>query len=88
MKIANYNQLRAAVFMDATKDPEVADALRYSDRCCLYDVIDGENQHGILVLTARTQLNDNVLTENGFDPATASAKLVLTLDRKTKCATF
>ena len=88
MKIADYNKLRAAVFMEATKNPEIADALRCSETCYLYDVADGKQQHGILVLTAKTQLNDNTLAAEGFDPATARAERVLTLNRQTKCATF
>lgn len=88
MKIADYNKLRAAIYAAAAKDPEVSDALLYNDRVYLYDVIDAKQQHGVLVLTIKTQLNDNTLTERGFDAATARAELIMTLDRKTKCATL
>lgn len=88
MKIADYNKLRISVFLEATKNQEIADALKYNDMCYLYDVVDAKQQHGVLVLTAKTQLNDNTLKENGFDAETARANLVLCLNRTTKCATF
>ena len=88
MKIADYNKLRAAIYADAVKDPEVADALLYNDRVYLYDVTDSKQQHGVLALTAKTQLNDNTLADRGFDAATARTELIMTLDRKTKCATL
>lgn len=88
MRISDFNKLRAAIFAEAMKNPEIADALRYNNRCYLYDVTDGNQQHGVLVLAAKTQLNDNTLTQHGFDAATARADLVLTLNRDTRCAAF
>lgn len=88
MKIADFNNLRHEIFSEAAKFPEVSDALRHNNGVLVYEVTDGKQQHGVLVLTAKTQLNDNTLVQNGFDPKTARAHLVLTLNRDTKCATF
>lgn len=88
MKIADFNNLRHDIFSEAAKLPEVSDALRLNNIVYIYEVTDGKQQHGVLVLSAKTQLNDNTLAQNGFDAATARAHLVLTLNRNTKCATF
>ena len=88
MKIADFDKLRHAIFVEATQNEEVFEALRVNNIVYLYDVTDGKQQHGVLVLTAKTQLNDNTLAQNGFDAATARAHLVLTLNRDTKCANF
>ena len=85
MTISDYNSLRRAIFDEASKLPEVAAALDVSDVVYIYDVTDAKQQHGVLVLTARSQLNAAVLADNGFDPETSDANLAIKLNRKTKC---
>jgi len=87
MTVKEYNALRHSIFCAAMEAPEIEDAVNNSGVAYIYDVWQGEN-HTVLVLTAKTQLNSNTLIENGFDPELTDTRLVLKLNRQTKCVYF
>ena len=90
MTVKEYNKIRAAVFQAALENSaEVEEAIRVEGVAYIYDVQALPDKHVVLVLTHQAQLNDNVLRKLGFDnPEAATARLVMTLNRQTKCATF
>ena len=88
MKIKEFNKIRNEIYAEGLKHPEIAEALYYGGVCYLYDVLDASRNHAVLVLTAKTQLNENTLRNAGLDPETAMAKLVMTYHQQTKCVTF
>ncbi len=88
MQIKEYNKFRTAVFSAAMEIPDVADAVKTAGIALVYELTQLPDKHEIVVLTQRTQLNDNLLRAHGFSPAETAAVLKLTLDRQTKCAAF
>lgn len=86
MTITNYNALRRRIFDAATQDPEIADAINVAGVAYVYELTQLPDRHAVVVLTAKTQLHDNLLREHGFEPDKATARLTLTLNRRTKCA--
>lgn len=88
MQIKEYNKLRTAVFSAAMEIPDIADAVETSGVALVYELRQLPDKHEVVVLTHRTQLNDNLLRSHGFSPAETDAVLKLKLDRQTKCADF
>lgn len=88
MTIKEYNQLRTAVFASAMEIPDVADAVNSSGVALVYELRQLPDKHEVVVLTHRTQLNDNLLRSHGFSPAETDVMLKLRLDGRTKCADF
>lgn len=88
MTIREFNKLRRAVYDQAMENQEIADAVNVCGEAFVWDVRSGD-KHAFLVLSHKAQLNDNVLREHGIcDGENAVSKLVLHLNRKTKCADF
>lgn len=83
-----FNQLRAAMYSEAMKNAEIAEAVSTSGVCYIYEVEDSTGQHSMIVLSAKTQLNDNTLRAHGIAPETAKVTLKLTLTRQTKVASW
>lgn len=88
MKITEFNSLRSAIYAEGMTHPEIAEAIRATGVCYLYDVMDSTGNHAVLALTARSQLNDSALRAHGIRPETARAALLITYTQRTKCATL
>ena len=88
MTIKEYNRLRTAVFAAAMEIPDIADAVKTSGVALVYELRQLPDKHEIVVLTQRTQLNDNLLRAHGFSPAETDVILKLKLNAQTKCADF
>ena len=86
MTIKEYNKFRSAVYAAAMDIPEVAEAVRIAGIAQIVEVHQLPDKHGILVLTAKTQLNDNTLRAHGFDPEKVDVKTRVILHQQTKCA--
>ena len=86
MTIKEYNKFRSAVYASAMEIPDVQEAIRVAGIAQIVEVHQLPDKHGILVLTGRTQLNDNTLREHGFDPEKVDVKTRVVLHQNTKCA--
>lgn len=86
MTIKEYNKFRSAVFDAAMEIPEVAEAIRVAGVAQIVEVHQLPDKHGVLVLTAKTQLNDYTLRTHGFDPEKVDVKTRVILHQQTKCA--
>lgn len=86
MTIKEYNKFRSAVYASAMEIPDVQEAIRVAGIAQIVEVHQLPDKHGILVLTARTQINDNTLREHGFDPEKVDVKTRVILHQNTKCA--
>lgn len=87
MTIKEYNKFRSAVYAVGLEIPEVREAIDVAGIAYLYEVEELPDKHGVLVLTAKTQLNDNTLAASGFSP-NADVRLRAVFNRQTKCVTF
>lgn len=88
MNIKEFNTIRRAVFDAAIQIPEIADKLCATDTVLIYDLTQLPDKHIILPLNYKSQLNDNTLRAHGFNPDRVIVKVVMSLNRKTKCATW
>ena len=88
MTIKEYNKLRTAVFDAAMEIPDISDAVNSSGVALVYELRQLPDKHEVVVLTQRTQLNDNLLRSHGFSPAETDVILKLKLNAQTKCADF
>lgn len=88
MTVKEFNKIRRSVYDLTMENAEVAAAVNTTGTAYVYEVECGD-RHEILIFNHRSQLNDAVLKEAGFaSPDAATARLCLTLNRATKCATF
>lgn len=88
MTIKEYNFLRRSAYESALEIEEINKAVSTSGVAYIYEVEQGTS-HVVLVLTNKAQLNDNALLAHGIkEPSAASVRLVMSLNRQTKCATF
>lgn len=83
-----YNALRVAIYNAAMQNPEIKRTIDQNGVAQLWNAVDATGQHKILVLSARTQLNDNTFRDNGLDPETVAVRKLLTLNRQTGAATL
>ena len=81
------NKLRHDLFVAGLENEDIAKALEVYDVAYLYQVSDCHRQ-SYIVLTKTTQLNSWTIENNGFDPKTATARRIMTFNRKTKAVTF
>jgi len=88
MTIKEYNTIRRAAYDAALQIPEIADKMCAADELLLFEITQLPDKRAFLPLAYRSQLNDNTLREIGFDSNRAEARLVMTLNRKTKCASW
>lgn len=88
MKVKDFNKIRSAMYYEAIKNKEVAKDLQINDTCSIYEIWDGKGQHGFMVITAKTQLNDNALRERNFDIETVHIEFKMKLHRTTKQASW
>lgn len=86
MTVKEFNTIRHAAFVAAMEIEDVRDAFATNNIVYIYEVTDGEN-HRVFALSYKTQMNNETLRTNGFTE-NARIKLVMTLDRTTKCAQF
>lgn len=86
MTVKEYNKIRCAVYEAAMKIPEIEEAVRICGIARIVEVKQLPDKHGVLVLTEKTQLNDNTLRAEGFDPEKAETHTRVVLHRQTKCA--
>lgn len=86
MTLKEFNKLRADIFSAAMNIPDVADAVRTSGVAYIYDLFQLPGKHQVVVLSAQTQMHDNLMRERGFDPEQTTAALKLVLYGQTKCA--
>lgn len=86
MTIKEFNTIRAAAYAAANEVPEIRHALDVAGVAYVYDVQEGDHRE-LLVLTARTQLNDNTLAAHGFS-ADAAVHTLLKAQRQTKSVKF
>lgn len=88
MTIKEFNKLRRSVYDLSMENAEIAAAVNATGTAYIYEVECGD-KHEVLILSHRSQLNAAVLKDAGFSsPDDATARLCLTLNRATKCATF
>lgn len=89
MKIKEYNSMKSRIYEIGMECTEVRNALQYNENVYVYDVSQlNPPRHEVLVLTAKTQLNDNTLAAHGFAPESTDANLILTFNRVTKTVKF
>lgn len=86
MTVKELNTIRAAAYAAANEVPEIRHALDVAGVAYVFDVQEGDH-HELLVLTARTQLNDNTLAAHGFT-ADAAVHTLLKAQRQTKSIKF
>ena len=80
-----YNALRSSLFQAAIQDPEISEALRYTNRVLVYEAIEMPgNASRRYVCVYETQMNDETIRQSGLDPERTTVRLVLELDRPTK----
>ena len=82
-----FNQIRTAIFEEAIKIESIKKSLELSPNVYIYELTQAD-KHKYIELTHKTQLNDNTIRENGFNPEIVNVKLIMTLNRATKCASF
>lgn len=87
MKVKEMSRIRHAMFVEAMEIDDVRNALAISDTAFIYDIMEG-TRHGIEVLTRESQMNRKFLTDLGFNPDQCKVKLVMTVNRQTKTASF
>lgn len=88
MTVKEYNKIRREVFDVAMQNDEIRRTVEENGVAYIVDMTEPSGKHGFLVLSQKTQINDSVLEEHGFDAETTTAKITMTLNRQTKCATF
>jgi hypothetical protein len=86
MTIKEFNTIRSAAYAAANEIPEIKHALDVAGVAYVFDIQEG-NHRELLVLTARTQLNDNTLAAHGFT-ADAAVHTLLKAQRQTKSIKF
>lgn len=80
-----YNALRSSLFQAAIQDPEISEALRYTNRVRVYEAIERPgNASRRYVCAYETQMNNETIRQSGLDPERTTVRLVLELDRPTK----
>ena len=86
MTVKELNTIRAAAYAAANEIPEIRNALDVAGVAYVYDVREGDRRE-LLVLTARTQLNNNTLADHGFT-ADAAVHTLLKAQRQTRSIKF
>ena len=96
MKTKEYNKILSAAYNAAIEIQEVAEVLRASNSAYLYDVKDirgkafgGSGLHKIICLARKSQMNSEMLRQNGFsNPEETKVTLLCIVNKQTKTASF
>lgn len=88
MTIKEFNALRGEIYRAGLDNAEIRAALDVAGVAYIYDLTELPDKHAVIILTAKSQLNNNTLQGLGFDPDKTAAKLLLTYHRQAKTVTF
>lgn len=86
MTVKEFNRIRHAAYLEAIKIESVKNAFSTNNTVYIYDIAEGQ-KHQIEALSWESQMNDELLRQNGFTTA-ARVRLIMTLNRATQAADF
>ena len=88
MTLKAFNELRGRFYAAAMEDAEIREAVEVSGVAHVYELEQLPDKHAVIVLTARTQLNDNTIQEQGFDPAAVQVRYRFSVSRQRRTVLF
>ena len=90
MTIKNYKAVKSSLFATVLDNLSECEKERWNasgtTRAYLAEITEG-SRHEIMLFTAKTQINSNVLAEMGYGDK-SDVRIIITLDKQTKCAYF
>lgn len=78
MTVKELNSIKRKMWDSLMENPEIFDNVKITGTAILYDISDGQ-KHGIFVVSRSEQINDNMLTENGFNAEKSDIKRLFTV---------
>jgi len=88
MTVKAFNELRSQFYAAAMEDAEIREAVEVSGVAHVFELEQLPDRHAVLVLTARTQLNDSTIRAQGFDPAAVQVRHRFSVSRQRRTVLF
>lgn len=78
MTVKELNSIKRKMWDSLMENPEVFDNVKITGTAIIYDISD-VHKHGIFVVNRPEQINDNMLTKNGFNAEKSDIKRLFTI---------
>lgn len=78
MTVKELNLLKRKMWDILMENPEISHKVKTCGKAIVYDVSDFHN-HGIMIVNRREQINDNTISEKGFNTNDAVIKYLFTV---------
>lgn len=88
MTVKEYNELRHSLYLEGLEHEEIRKALDNAGVAYLYEIEQLPDKHSVVILTATTQMNSNMLRGLGFDPDASVVTQRLKYIRQRKIVEF